>query len=423
MADDGIALGNLTLRQAFPFTQIFRSFFVAIQPSKLFLALFLLILVYGGGRFLDGVWYHVAPASQASFGDLGYAPADNFYGSRQGIFLTFFSYEVQRVNLVCSSVRALQSEGFLISIEQFFIDGPAWFFTEHPAFATIYTLWFLLIWSIFGGAICRIAAVDVTREEKMAVRQALRFSMGKILSFIFAPLLPLGTFIFLGAILALAGFILLHVRFLGPVVLGFFFFLALGIGIVMVLILLGLAGGFNLMYPTIAVEGSDSFDAISRSISYTYHRPWRLIGYFLVAVIYGAITYLFARYVIWLVLALTHYFVGWWLTGQAGIHWNLIWPLPSSESPLPYSWAFDPTFNFGDKLGADLIAFWVYLFIALLGAFAISFYFSASTIVYVLMRAKVDATDLDDVYLPEDEDEFGETGVEKIEVKEETTND
>ena len=41
----------------------------------------------------------------------------------------------------------------------------------------------------------------------------------------------------------------------------------------MTLILLGLTGGFNLMYPTIAVEGSDSFDAISRSFSYVYARP------------------------------------------------------------------------------------------------------------------------------------------------------
>jgi len=44
----------------------------------------------------------------------------------------------------------------------------------------------------------------------------------------------------------------------------------------------------------------------------------------------------------------------------------------------------------------------------LLGAFAISFYFSANTIIYYLMRREVDATELDDVYVEETEDEFGE---------------
>ena len=46
--------------------------------------------------------------------------------------------------------------------------------------------------------------------------------------------------------------------------------------------------------------------------------------------------------------------------------------------------------------------------IGLLGAFAISFYFSANTIIYYLMRREVDATELDDVYVEQSEDEFGD---------------
>ena len=63
----------------------------------------------------------------------------------------------------------------------------------------------------------------------------------------------------------------------------------------MTLVLLGTVGGFNLMYPTIAVEGSDSFDAISRTFSYVYARPWRMLFYTLVAIVYGALCYLFVR--------------------------------------------------------------------------------------------------------------------------------
>jgi hypothetical protein len=44
----------------------------------------------------------------------------------------------------------------------------------------------------------------------------------------------------------------------------------------------------------------------------------------------------------------------------------------------------------------------------LLGAFAISFYFSANSIIYFLMRREVDATELDDVHLEESDDDLSE---------------
>ena len=50
----------------------------------------------------------------------------------------------------------------------------------------------------------------------------------------------------------------------------------------------------------------------------------------------------------------------------------------------------------------------------MLGAFAISFYFSASTVIYVLLRAKVDATELEDIYLPDADEEFVEVPAEEI---------
>lgn len=402
MADDGAALGNLTFSQAFPFIHIFRSFRVATHLSKLFLALFLLLLVYGGGRAMDGLW---PQRYLAMSGELGYVQPDNDYTAPQGIFITFFAYEVQQVENVAESVISIQWQGMLISVEHFCIDGPAWFFGQHPLFAAIFTFWFMIFWAIFGGAISRIAAVHVTRDEKIAVRQALRFSIGKILSFLFAPLIPLGIFIAIGIVLAIAGWILLHIPYAGPIVLGIFLILAIACGFVMTLILLGLIGGFNLMYPTIAVEGSDSFDAISRSFSYVYARPWRLIWYTLLAIIYGSITYLFMRYVIWLILALTHYFLGWWLGGAALARWQAIWVTPVMF-PLPYHVNFNTLDNFGDKTAAGIISVWVYLTIAMLGAFAISFYFSASTVIYVLLRAKVDATELEDIYLPEMDEEF-----------------
>src|SRR3712207_1254606 len=103
----------------------------------------------------------------------------------------------------------------------------------------------------------------------------------------------------------------------------------------MTLVLLGTLGGFNLMYPTVAVEGSDSFDAISRSFSYVYAKPWRMLFYSLVAIAYGALCYLFIKFFIWLMLLLTHYFTGlfvWRDAVNTAPYWPEMWAPPSLTS-------------------------------------------------------------------------------------------
>src|SRR5205807_6154878 len=111
--------------------------------------------------------------------------------------------------------------------------------------------------------------------------------------------------------------------YVGEILLGIFYFLALAAGFVMTLVALGTGGGLNLMYPTIAVEGSDSFDAISRSFSYVYARPWRMLWYTIVAIVYGALTFLFVRLFIFMTLALTHRFVGLWIARTTDGEQNL----------------------------------------------------------------------------------------------------
>jgi hypothetical protein len=306
------------------------------------------------------------------------------------------------------------------SIWEFVAVGPLWLWSNHWLFAILYTIWFLLVWSIFGGAISRIAAVHVARDEKISVRHALAFSVSKVLSFVFAPVIPVAIVLGIGIGIAVASTILLHIPWIGPILAGLFFCLALLGGFVITLVTLGTIGGFNLMYPTVAVEGSDSFDAISRSFSYVFARPWRMLWYTGVSVVYGAICYLFVRFFVWIMLAATWFFVSWFL-GHHGPPgelkhpadvWPMIWPQPGigfngatdPNNPLPYSPAYN-ALKGTEAVAAGLIVWWVYIVIGLIGAFAISFYFSANTIIYYLMRREVDATELDDVYVEEADDE------------------
>ena len=53
------------------------------------------------------------------------------------------------------------------------------------------------------------------------------------------------------------------------------------LGLLMAILLLGALVGWPLMWATVSVEGTDAFDALSRSYAYTYQRPWRLLWYVL----------------------------------------------------------------------------------------------------------------------------------------------
>jgi hypothetical protein len=313
------------------------------------------------------------------------------------------------VNPLGTTGRLTGTPGVLQSVTRLLTVGPMWMLTQHPVYFLLQGIIFLVIWSIFGGAICRIAAVHVARDEKLSIRSALMFSSGKFLSFLFAPIIPLIIVVGVG-LLVTAGSALVGIPYIGPIIVGLLFILALGAGFLMALVLLGLIGGFNMMYPTVAVEGSDSFDAISRSFSYLYARPWRLAFYTLVSVVYGAISYLFVRFFISVVLMLTHKFGGLAVFSAADSTlplWSSLWSSPGTSGRLSYD-VDALSLTFAQEIGARLIWLWVHLIVAMLGAFAVCFYFSSNTIIYYLMRREVDATDLDDVYLEHPDDEFAD---------------
>jgi phage shock protein PspC (stress-responsive transcriptional regulator) len=58
-----------------------------------------------------------------------------------------------------------------------------------------------------------------------------------------------------------------------------------------------------------------------------------------------------------------------------------------------------------NKISAFMVSLWVTIIFLLMIGFAYSYYFSAFTMVYLLMRRKVDDTEIDEVYLEEDEPE------------------
>ncbi|MCP4376200.1 MAG: hypothetical protein GY794_08520 [bacterium] len=287
--------------------------------------------------------------------------------------------------------------------------GVIWMLCEHWIFATIFLTIALGSWALFGGAMHRIAALHAAREEKISMVQALRFSSSKFISFFAAPLIPLIMILFLGLFLFLGGLLLGNLGVLSWL-MAILFPIAILVGLLIAFLSVGLGGGCGLMYPTIAVEGSDAFDSISRSFSYVFARPWRTCIYGVVALVYGTICYLFVRLFAFIALAGTHWFVkGGIFGGGSDLAANadrldMLWPAPTfSNFHPPVSWE---ALSWFESLAAVIISGWIYVVIALVAAFALSYLASSTTVIYYLLRRKVDATDLDDVYVEESEEEL-----------------
>lgn len=288
--------------------------------------------------------------------------------------------------------------------------GEQWLVTKHPFFYALFALGTLAIWAFIGGAICRIAALNFARDERISPKEAMDFAKQKFVGFFAAPLVPIGMVIGIGIFLFIGGLIG-AIPVIGELFAGLFMFLALIGGFLITMAFILLAFGSPLFWPTIAVEGSDAFDAVSRSFSYIFTKPWRAILYGAILLVYGAISYLFLRFVVFMIIKFTRFFVeaGMSLAGDRpgtgmldASKLDAMWPHPTFNNLMTTT----PTFGLHglEGAGAFLIKIWVALLVLSLCAYLASFFLSGSTIVYFLLRKKVDATDIEEVYQEEDED-------------------
>ena len=302
--------------------------------------------------------------------------------------------------------------------------GVVWVGIYDPFFTIVFGLAFLALWAILGGAMARIAALKATRQERIATSEALAFAQEKIVAFICAPLMPFLCIAMIAVILAGGGLVSM-LPVLGDLIAAVLFLLAVLAGFVMALLAIGGVVGSFLMYPTIAVESSDAFDATSRSFAYVYQRPWRTGLYAFVAGVYGTICYMFLRTVVWLALKLTHaalsigsFHVG----GRTGADGrpadmvNALWPAPTFNKLLPdLNVMFSHTRHI-EGLTALFMYAVLFLVVGTLAAYAVSYFLSASTVIYLLLRYHTDATDLEEVTADEDlEEEMEYVGPDEAE--------
>jgi hypothetical protein len=315
-----------------------------------------------------------------------------------------------------------------------FLRPVVYFFSPHAGWVARF--YFLLVilatlatWAFFGAAITRMAAVEVARNEKISAVDALRFVAKRYLSYALAPIFPL--VIVAVFVLLLLVFGILHmIPGLGDILIdSLFWWLAIALGLGMACFLIGLVS-WPLMVTTISTEDEEGFNAFARAYSYLIQAPWHYLWYSVVALAYGAVVVFFVG----LMGSLAVYLASW------GVNDGTFWQARNPSylfvyAPTSFEWQnlllqgapvqeagavvqegqvsrdaygqYVGKMAWYNTLAAWMVAFWLYLFFLLILGFGYSYFWTASSIIYLLLRRKVDDAEMDEVYFEEDEqDEY-----------------
>ncbi len=398
----------------FIFPKIFQTFRIAIHPTKLIIGLAAILIIWLAGWLMD--FSKTVITAPGNHNNKGVSELQAYInnpvsieqhiksykqnGAREGVFSTLWDFAVQRFHSILISASEFDTRAIINNLK-LYLTALQWALKYHPLYCVIFFIIKLITIAIAGGTICRITAMQFARGEKPGLVESLKFGVKKFRSFVTAPILPYVLVILVGFIIFLFGLIC-NIPRAGEIITGISMPFVFTVGALITVTLVGTTAGFNLIYPAIAYDGSDSFDAISRAFSYVFARPWRMFIYTFIASIYGIICYFFARLLIFLLLWSTRLFLsfGMWKNSSSGqtLKINAIWPKPNFLNL--FGTAELITRNWSESIGAFLIHLFVAIAVGLLVSFLISFYFSANTIIYSLLRYRADNVKIEDIYVP-----------------------
>lgn len=237
-------------------------------------------------------------------------------------------------------------------------------------------MWTLAVWSFAGGAITRTAAVQLAADEKLSWSSMCSYVLSRWLSYIGAPLFPL-----MGVLLVTIPILVLGLLLRSDLttwLAGLIWFLPLAGGLLAAILLLGLLFGWPLMWATISSEGTDSFDALSRSYAYVFQRPLQYLFYIIVAAVLGMLGWLLVMNFAASVVHLTYWSASWGAGNEA------VQKTMSASG------------------GASVLRFWTGCIKILAVGYLYSYFWTAATAIYLVLRREVDATEMDEVFLDTD---------------------
>ena len=434
MTDDRSGSHSITLRHLFPWLDILRATNLAFNPGKILLGA-LGSLLLATGWFLLGIpFVGVTPTPPVLAAD-----ATENQKAEYEVAKKTYQERLDTGNIVEQSQRFPWEPSVVSPPERFrpvtregvnpapwqqngrFSSGYAVFepicrylhpfhllgYSGLTAYGLLCAIWTLFVAAFVGGAISRMTALEFARDSTVGLGDAIRFAVKHLRGYIMGPVLPLAGSLIILLCCLIGGFVARLPAL--DVIMGVLWFLALLGGALLALALLGLAVIWPLMFPAISVEGTEGVDALTRGYSYLIGRPWNYFFYWLVALINGAAAMIVAVVFGYATVWLSWYAVSWGLGEENA---RLIY----SYTPRNGAWrdAFAVVAVGGKAvvapagtkaIAAGLVGFWTHLvFMGIIG-FAYSYFWTAATVIYFLMRRDVDEIDATEVDLDDEDDE------------------
>lgn len=412
----------------FPFLNIFKTFRIAVQPARVLTAFLALLIIFVAGWLMDFTKTVVVSGSVAQrgyrfsglTGTVTYptelhcfvaAPdsIDRFINSykdrpnaeKTGVFNTLSNFCIARFNLAVISILTLRFDILVSSVTECAL-ALVWAIKYHIVYTVIFLFFSLVVISIAGGAICRGAAMQFSKGERVGISSCVKFSLKKFVSLFFAVLAPIILVASFGYVIILLIGLLANIPWVGEIIFALSFAVVLFTGAIMAFVAIWALTGGTLMFGAMGYESSDSFDIITRTFIYLRAKPWLLGFYSVVAAVYGAICYLFVRFLAFLMLILGRYFLAvimWTKAGKAETinKLDVLWPQPEFFNLTGNS--LEIAKRGTESLAAFIIHLEILAIAAIVFAVAMSFYFSANSIIYCLLRKKVDNTPMEEVFV------------------------
>jgi hypothetical protein len=358
VVDEDASGGEPALTRSLPSTRLIAAIRLAFDLRKLVIAVTGLLFLQFGWSSLDWIFPASASVSPAMSlpSMLMYLPA-----TRVGIWDEFANLN----SLISEPLRLLTTPLFAM-----FEPGVG---GARMLRAFLSLLWVIIVWGICGGAIARIAIVQMAMVRQTGIGEALRFSIRSARPLIVAPLCPLLGVAFCATIVA--GFGLLYrLPSVGFTIAGIVLFIPLALGVLMTLLVAGLVAGWPLMIAAVAGGAENALDAWSRTFSYLNQR----IGPFTVLVA-----------VIWLEGIIGLILVGLFTEGIIRL---TLWGLGLTAGEAQTAVLFG-----GEPIAAVAIAignhpFWLGAVGILAKSWAYSFFWTAAALLYLWLRNDVDGT-------------------------------
>ncbi len=378
------------LQRWLPWLRMFRGFRIAIDYQKMFVALLAVFVWMWGSHTLmiafqetddlarNDLLQRELSLDRSLLNSLAwqsrFSRQEHFRGFDSSD--PFSSFQVESQSITWPFHRVMKSSLGLMNTR-----GAFWWYSWCQLFLG------LAVAALFGGAITRMAARELGGKGRSVSRDS-KHALNQFSAAFFAPLIALSGFALLWIMSWGAG-LLSRFPVLGELLIGLLWIFFGLVGGVMALILVGFILGWPLMINASAIEKSDAFDGLSRSFCYLFNRPWYAVFLVVIAVAYGSVLLMFVDWMTRLSVAMSLSSVGTGLGREV-----TFFELPSI---LQIRGLSDQVLK--NDFAAMLLRFWLGMISLVPMAFAFSFFWTSTTIGYLLLRRREDGTPLNEMDL------------------------